>query len=159
MSLLSVWSIHWLKYILSYLLLFESILFFVSLVRCYVQRVFAINKCYQCIFRELSSMICPIGTSSRVWGRATRTSTTALVGCTRREPRSTCRRMTSQCFPTSLSEFHQATLTSASFMDNDYCSTDTRVTFMKTFIKFEIIAPLKFYLLLYPIHVAPWSFP
>ena len=123
-----------LELIFSYLLLFESILFLATLVRCYVLRTdgfseFQFNKC---IFRGLSSMICHIGTSLRAWGRATRTSTTALVGSTRRVPPSICQRTTSQCFLIRLSDILQTDMTYASFTDNDYCLIDTRAIFMKT---------------------------
>ena len=107
---------------------------------------------YKCIFRGLSSMICLIGTSLPVWGRPTRISTTAQVGCTRRGPPSICRRMISQCCLIHLSDFRRAEFDLWIMFHGQWLMLNGH-TFLLLWrlYQFRNICFIKFYFLLYPV--------
>ena len=109
------------------------------------------NKYYQCIFRGLSSMICLIGTSLPVWGRPTRISTTAQVGCTRRGPPSICRKMISLCCLIHLSDVLRAEFDLCMFHGQWLMLNGHTFLLLWRLYQFRNICFIKFYFLLYPV--------
>ena len=114
-------------------------------------RVKFIISIYKCIFRGLSSMICLIGTSLPVWGRPTRISTTAQVGCTRRGPPSICRKMISLCCLIHLSDVLRAEFDLCMFHGQWLMLNGHTFLLLWRLYQFRNICFIKFYFLLYPV--------